>query len=371
LAEVAQANGLAEGLLLARLDRGRKALLSARARRERPLVDDKVLADWNGLMIAGFAEAGRLLGDAATLSAARRAASFVLESLRDEKTGELLHAWREGRARVAAFLDDYAFLVHGLLSLHAATGEPRWLAEAERLMAEQESRLGDPAGGYLAAGVAPDLLFRAKSAFDGAVASGNGVSALNLLGLHRATGTAAYREKAEAALSAFGADLGRVPLAHVTLVRAVARLAETPSAPRPVAAPPKSAAASGVDDLEDEARAAVEVLGRLAPGHDPVRGFTVELKVGRGLHVYANPPGAPNLEPTSLASVLGRLVEVRYPAGDEDRAAGDPVRVYRGRVSLEGQVEMPKTGAPSVELRYQVCDDTRCLPPITRLVRLE
>jgi hypothetical protein len=140
-----------------------------------------------------------------------------------------------------------------------------------------------------------------------------------------------------------------------------------------VASPQKdvTAAASGVDDLEDEARAAVEVAGRLAPGHDPVRGFTVELKVGRGFHVYANPPGAPNLEPTSLANVLGRIVEVRYPAGEVDPAAGDPVRVYRGRVSLEGQVEMPKTGAPSVELRYQVCDDTRCLPPITRLVRLE
>ena len=334
-------------------------------------MDDKVLADWNGLMIAGCADTGRRLGDAAPIDAARRAAAFVLEHLRDEDTGALLHAWREGRARVAAFLDDYAFLVHGLLSLHAATGEPRWLAEAQRLQGEQEARLGDPAGGYFAAGAAPDLLFRAKSAFDGAVASGNGVAALNLLDLHRATGDAAYREKAESVLSAFGADLGRVPLAHVTLVRAAARLATAVPASRPQVVVPAAVVGGSTEDLEDEARAAVEVTGRLAPGHETVRAFTVELKVGRGFHVYANPPGAANLPPTTLASVLGRVVEVRYPAGEADAAAGDGVRIYRGRVALEGRVEMPKTGAPSLELHYQVCDDSRCLPPITRLVRLE
>ena len=371
LAEVAQAHGLSLGLLLARIDRGRKALLGARAVRERPLVDDKVLADWNGLMMAGFAEVGRLGGDAVAIEAARRAASFVLQNLRDATTGELLHTWREGRARVAAFLDDYAFLVHGLLSLHAATGEPRWLAEAERLVREQEARLGDPAGGYFAAGAAPDLLFRAKSAFDGAVASGNGVAAQNLLDLHRVTGDAAYRVKAEGALSAFGADLGRVPLAHVTLVRVAARLGTVPPTSRPVAAAPRAIVVAGTEDLEDEAREAVVVLGRLAPGHEAVRAFTVELKVSRGFHVYANPPGAANLPPTTLVGVLGRLVEVKYPAGEKDAATGDGVLVYRGGITLEGQVEMPKTGAPSVELRYQACDDTRCLPEITRLVRLE
>ncbi len=373
LAEVAKEQGLANEALLARLDRGRKALLAARSRRERPLVDDKVLADWNGLMIAGFAEAGARLGDATHLEAARRAARFVLENLRDEGTGQLRHAWREGRARVSAFLDDYAFLVHGFLSLHAATGEPRWLAEAQRLVREQEARLGDPAGGCFAAGEAPDLLLRAKPAFDGAVASGNGLAVLNLLELHRLTGDGAFREKAQGALSAFGADLDRAPLAHVTLVRAVARLGAagpTSHSGAPVAAP-VVAAAGGTEDLEDEAREAVEVAGRLAPGHEAIRGFTVELKVGRGFHVYANPPGAANLPPTALASVLGRLLEVRYPAAEVDAGMGEGVQVYRDRVRIEGRLEMPRTGAPSVELSYQVCDDTRCLPPVARLVRLE
>jgi uncharacterized protein YyaL (SSP411 family) len=364
LSAVAAEQGLAVEALLTRLDRARSALLGVRAKREHPLVDDKVLADWNGLMIAGFADSARRLGEPSLLEPARRAATFVLKDLRDA-TG-LRHAWREGKAQVAAFLDDYAFLVQGLLALHAATSEPGWLEEARRLVAEQEERLGDPRGGYFAAGEAPDLLVRAKPAFDGAVASGNGVSVLNLGELYRLTGETAYRDKAEAALAAFGRDLAQVPLAHVTLVRGLARLqGAVPARVRPAVAPPSR---RETDDLEDEARTAVEIEGRLSPASEGARPFTLDMKIRRGFHLYAHAPGGKDLTPTALASVLGRLVEARYPAGE---AEAEGIRVYRGQVRLEGRIEMPKTGAPSVELRYQVCDDVRCLPPVSRLVRLE
>jgi uncharacterized protein YyaL (SSP411 family) len=395
LSEVAQEQGLTVEALLKHLEGGRRALLAARARRERPLVDDKVLADWNGLMIAAFAETGRRLGEPALLEPARRAATFVLASVRDPETGTLRHAWREGQSRVDAFLDDYAYLIAGLLALHEAGGEERWLQEALVLQAEQEQRLGDAAGGYFGAAEAPDLLFRSKPAFDGATASGNGYAVLNLLEFHRLTGDAAFRARAEAALGAFGGDVSRMPLAHVTLVRALLRGETSPATPAVRAAPrPKAPApapdhpavtrqggvltsGSAVEDLEDEAREAVEVVGRLAGGHEPVRGFSVELKVRKGFHVYANPTGvaeeagaaAPTA--TSLTSVLGRAVDIRYPPGELDPAAGEGIRVYRGRVSIEGRIEMPRTGAPSLELSYQVCDDTRCLPAVTRLVRLE
>jgi uncharacterized protein YyaL (SSP411 family) len=365
LPEVAAEKGIGIEELLAHLARGREALLQARAERERPLVDDKVLADWNGLMIGGFAEAARRLGEPALLEPARRAALFVLESVRED--GELRHAWREGRARVSAFLDDYAFLVQGLLALHAATSEVRWLEEAVRLVEEQERRLGDPSGGYYAAAEAADLLFRAKPAFDGAVASGNGVSALNLVELHLRTGEAHYRERAEATVQAFGRDLDQAPLAHVTLVRGLARLlaAGAPAA-RPQARP--APAASATEALEDEAREVVAVEGRLGPGPDEVRPFAVELRIRPGFHLYANPPGDEGLPATRLVPVLGRIVEARYPAGERGE---DGALVYRGRVRIEGRVELPRTGAPSVELAYQACDESRCLPPISRLVRLE
>ena len=198
LAEQARTGGLSEADLLQRLEPGRRALLEARARRERPLTDDKVLADWNGLMIGAMARAGARLAEPRYIAAAERAAGFVLSRMVDGAEGTLLHAFREGRAHVAAFLDDYAFLVEGLLQLHGATGNGRWLSEAVRLAEEQERRLGDAeGGGYFAAGQDPRLLFRSKPAFDGAVASGNGIAALNAVELARLTGDPAWADRAE------------------------------------------------------------------------------------------------------------------------------------------------------------------------------
>ncbi len=124
LGDAAGKAGLEEDELRRQLEPGRKALLAARDRRERPLTDDKVLTDWNGLMIGAMARVGELLGESRYVEAARRAAEFVLARLRDD-TGTLLHSFREGRARVPAFLDDYAFFIEGLLRLRAATGADR------------------------------------------------------------------------------------------------------------------------------------------------------------------------------------------------------------------------------------------------------
>src|SRR5262249_54889070 len=139
LGERARARGITVDELRSRLGPGRRALLAARWRRERPLVDDKVLADWNGLMIFGMARSGARLGEPRYLDAARKAAGFVLRTLVDG-SGALLHVYRAGKARVPALLDDYAFLVHGLLELHAATGEAQWLDDATRLPADEERR---------------------------------------------------------------------------------------------------------------------------------------------------------------------------------------------------------------------------------------
>jgi hypothetical protein len=280
--------------------------------------------------------------------------------------GTLLHAWRAGRAHVSALLDDYAFLVSGLLRLRAATGEGRWLREAERLAAEQDRRLGDSeAGGWFAAGEDPRLLFRAKPAFDGAVASGNGVAVLNLLELEALLGGGACRGRAEAALRAFGEGMEREPLAHVTLVRALARL----DVGRPAVA--RAAAPSPDEALEAEAREVVEIEGRLGRGEeDGWRPFVLELHVRKGWHLNANPATRPGLVPTSVAPVLGSLRALRYPEGEPLGSPAAPVAVYRGVVRVEGQVDHRGAGAPTVELTYQACDESRCLPPVTRLVRL-
>jgi hypothetical protein len=391
LEEVARTGGVPPAELAKRLDRGRRALLEARGRRERPLTDDKVLADWNGLMIGAMARAGARLAEPRYLDAARRAARFVLERLAAGET--LLHAWRDGRASVPALLDDYAFLVEGLLQLHAATGEPVWLDEAARLADEQEERLGDPdAGGFFAAGEDEHLLFRAKPGFDGAVASGNGVSALNLVELARLTGDPEFAARAEGTLLAFADGMAQAPLAHVTLVRALERFRDlqraTLVAPgggvarreRSERAIPRAAASSteappvepvpAAPSLEEEAYDALEVEAKLGTSEDEDwKPFRLELAFRRGWHANANPAGE-GLTPLKVTGVLGRVRDVRYPAGAPWDGGAGPVPVYSGRVTIEGEIERRGGGAPAVEVVYQACDDARCLPAVTRIVRL-
>ncbi|MCC7518415.1 MAG: thioredoxin domain-containing protein [Verrucomicrobiae bacterium] len=195
------------------VERAKPKLLDARARRPRPLRDDKVLVAWNGLMISGLATAGRAFGERDFVARAARAAEFLLANLRDSATGHLLRRWREGEARGAAFLDDYAFFVAGLLDLYEASGEKRWLTEAERLTAEQREAFWDAKrGGYfLVRGDDPSLLIRPKSDYEGAEPSGNSVAALNLLRLAGLTGDDAHRTRAEETLRAFGPRLERFP----------------------------------------------------------------------------------------------------------------------------------------------------------------
>jgi uncharacterized protein YyaL (SSP411 family) len=368
LAEQARVGGLTEAELLRRLEPGRKALLAARSRRERPLTDDKVLADWNGLMIGAMARAGARLAEPRYLAAAERAAGFVLSRLAAD--GTLLHAFRASRARVPAFLDDYAFLVEGLLELHGATGGDRWLVEAVRLAEEQERRLADvPRGGYFGAGEDEHLLFRAKPGFDGAVASGNGVAALNAIELARLTGDRSWAARAEATLLAFADGMARSPLAHVTLVRALERLDGVPG---PAKATPVAAAkaAPAPDALEEEAYEVVEIDGRLGSSDDDDwKPFRVEMAIRQGWHVNARPAG-PGLVATSVAGVVGGVRNVRYPAGEAWDGGAGPVPVFRGRVTIEGEVERRGGGAASLEVTYQACDEARCLPPVARIVRL-
>ena len=227
LAEQARRLGISREKLLARLAPSLDALRAAREARPFPAVDDKVLADWNGMVIGGLARAGHAFGEPRYLEAARRAASFVLGSLRSGSEsgpgsgkGPLLHSWRGGTAKIPAFLDDYAFLIDGLLALHDATGEAPWLASARRLADELEERLRDPVGGYFLAAPRPHLLFQPKSAVDGSLPSGNAMAVLDLIALARETGEAVYRRRAEAALRAFGRDLVAYPAAVPTLARA-------------------------------------------------------------------------------------------------------------------------------------------------------
>ena len=210
-----------------RLAAANRSLLAARDRRPRPAVDTNVLAGWNGLAVAGLARAGQALGDRAAIDRAAKAADFVLTAMRT-KDGRLLHVYgaapgEQPRARGAAYLDDYAALTHGLLTLHAVTGDGRWLTEARALAKVMAKDYRDEAGGgfYYTAADHEKLFARVKDQYDGSLPCGNSLAALGLVRLWRATGDEEYRRQAELTFRALAVHLRDEPGTLATLAEAL------------------------------------------------------------------------------------------------------------------------------------------------------
>jgi uncharacterized protein YyaL (SSP411 family) len=205
----------------------RATLYALRARRPPPLRDDKVLAAWNGLAIGAFAFAGRVLDEPRWVDAARRAAAFVLERMTVD--GRLHRTWKDGQARVPAFLEDHAFVAQGLLELYEATFERRWLEAALALSRELEHRFADRGGAWFTtADDHEQLIARQKPTHDGAEPSGASIATLNALRLHAFTGEDRWRRIGERALKAYAPVLAEHPAAMTELLLAAEFHADVP-----------------------------------------------------------------------------------------------------------------------------------------------
>jgi uncharacterized protein YyaL (SSP411 family) len=207
----AREHGLTLDALRTAIDEARALLYGARQQRLAPLRDEKILAAWNGLMISGFARAGFAFDEDRYLRTAIRSAEFALRRMRAE--GRLRRVYKGGRADGPAFLEDYAFLIAGLLDLYEADPDPRWIREAVALQSVLDAHYADAAGGgyFKTADDGERLLAREKPRRDGAVPSGNSVAALNLLRLYEFTLDARYLESASQLFSAFYETLEREP----------------------------------------------------------------------------------------------------------------------------------------------------------------
>jgi uncharacterized protein YyaL (SSP411 family) len=187
----------------AALAQSRATLLAARETRPRPGRDDKVLADWNGLMIAALARTSAVFGRPEWLDLATRAFSFIANRL-VTPDGRLLHAWREGKPAAAGLLEDHAAMARAALALHEATGEAPYLARAIAWAEDADRYFLAPDGGYYtSAADAADVPLRLRSAGDNAIPSGNGMLAEVQARLFHLTGDTAWRTRAEASIGAF------------------------------------------------------------------------------------------------------------------------------------------------------------------------
>ena len=219
--QIAQELGIEAASAAALLDSGRARLLAARERRVRPGRDDKVLTAWNGLMIRGLAISGRLLGKASHVEAAGRALDFLRRNCWQD--GQLLAVWKDGAARFPAYLDDYAFLLDGLLELLQARWRSEDLAFARELADALLARFIDRERGgfwFTAAGLDPPL-HRPKGFADEATPAGNGVAALALARMGWLLAETRYLDAAEGTLRGGWPSMERVPQAHTTMLNAL------------------------------------------------------------------------------------------------------------------------------------------------------
>ncbi|NEW06415.1 thioredoxin domain-containing protein [Paenibacillus sp. SYP-B3998] len=206
-----------------RIEAARVKLFAHREQRIHPGKDDKILTSWNGLMIVALSKAARALDKPAYAEAAAKAADFLLEHLRRKEDGRLLARYRDGEAAFLGYVDDYAFLVWGLIELYEATFELRYLREAVQLN-EEMLRLfwDDEKGGLFFYGSdAEQLLTRPKEIYDGAMPSGNAAAALNLLRLSRLTYDAKLSQVADEQLQAFAGAVVNYPPGHALMLAAL------------------------------------------------------------------------------------------------------------------------------------------------------
>ena len=222
LTQIADDKGLTKDEVLSSLESARQSLFTAREKRIRPYKDDKILTAWNGLMIAALSKGAQVLGNHTYLEAATKAADFVLTHL-VRKDGRLLARYREGEAAYPGYLDDYAFFIWGLLELYAASGLAQYLKTALHLQEELERLFMDEeSGGYFLTGSdAEELLFRPKESYDGALPSGNSVTALNLLRLAHLTSEERWEKRAEQQLLSFRPVLEEHPTGYTAFLQAL------------------------------------------------------------------------------------------------------------------------------------------------------
>ena len=354
---------------IVRLDRINAMLYTARATRDQPGTDSKLIAGWNGLMIAGLAIAGAALNEPRFIAAAQRAADFIVSSMRGAD-GSLMRSFAAGRASIPAFLEDYAMLAHGLIALHKAgiANNPRYLHAAIKLMARAELLFKDGSGGYFDAPAdQPDLFIRPRSTHDGAMPSGASVMINNLVDLASITGDTSHSARAAAALASLSAPIAAHPLGAANATRALLRLLSTDRsaldrALASAAAPPTIPHTS-TDDAHVEILSAVDSVQ--VPANEPV-GIVLRIRVSPGYHLTAADPGEGivGLVPFAVHIIGGTGVAVfaDYPAGVPYGPQQD-IHVYSGEFDLPIVLEAAGewSGTPIIAVSFQPCTDDACL----------
>lgn len=221
LKEIEQKMNFESGYLKNKLESCKKLLFEYRKKRIHPFKDDKILTDWNGLMIAALSKASRVFDEKKYTDAATEVISFI-KTYMIQDSGRLYHRYRLGEASIDGFLDDYAFLTWGLIELYHTTNDSKFLSDALQFTSILIEDFMDESGGFSnTSKYAEKLLFQNKEIYDGAIPSGNSINILNLLKLAHITGDISFEQKAYDAMQFFASRVEAVPTGHTQFLQAL------------------------------------------------------------------------------------------------------------------------------------------------------
>ncbi len=397
VSETAQQLGLPAEELETRLSRMRAELLKKRLTRKPLRRDDKILTSWNGLMIRAFARTGKILQRQDYVEHANKAALYLLSTLRDRE-GRLLRTAMNDKASLPAYLDDYAFLVSGLLALHDATGEEKWLNTARLLTDNQINQFWDRdrGGFFFTSHDHESLIARTKSAYDSVIPSGNSVSIQNLTKLASLTGDSIYANHAQQTIDAFASQfrqsLASLPyFAMATQAFLISQgnqsvpngagnlftggvsapMNSKPEAPKesPIIVSLTPAEPDSLKDAKASPRGFFGLNAVTAGGAVPV---AIEITIAEGWHINANPAQPDFVIPTEL-KIAGdsklKLSNIQYPKGHQFKLEGidQALSVYEGKVLVKALLHIPEGSQGEIpvkiQLQSQACDSKSCLAP--------
>ena len=342
--------------LYARLSPLKEKLLNARSQRTRPLLDDKIITAWNGLMIGAYARAYEVLARTEYLTTAQKAADFILNNLRNTN-GDLYRIYREGQRKGEAYQEDYAFLIDGFLHLYRATHSARYLQDALSLSERMHTIFWDTLnGGYFFTQSQNEMIVRTKSFYDSALPSGNAVALHILWELRTLTQNPLYAQRALALTNSFASLAENTPGALLHFIHG------TMMASSPIATlSPDSLVTASATALPSDSANTLKV--------------NVRLNITSGWHIQASNPTDDYLIPTrlSLDTDIAEITQIDYPPAKDLQFpfAERAIAVYTDSLNVPLTLSFktrPQT--LSLLLTYQACDSTRCLSPQTQRISL-
>ena len=357
--KLARNHGLSRDDFEAKLATINESMLEVRATRDQPSTDDKVITSWNGLMIGGLADAGRVLDEPTWIERAKQAADFIQKEMRLED-GRLLRTWRNGVKGNAGFLEDYAAMIRGLTALYEASGDQSVLEMAKDLYAQAKIRFYvEGEGWYDTEENQSDLFVRTRAFYDGAVPAATSMIFDALVTLSQLTGEQIYIDDAFEAAKFESGVMQQAPTSVVVATGAFHRfLQEHPekfdeefevsiASPSPVR---MSCASSNLSLVVGESKVVV-----------------LKLQMAKGWHVNSNDPGSEYAVPFKI-TVLGdgASVSAEWPTSETITSAGESIRVFGGVVEIPITVTATSTSGVQLMVTWQACDSESCLAQETK-----